>query len=150
MSRDLVVISAYRPNPPNSGKGTVWWQQKAHFIRTQRSGDPREAFTSDISTEITSWRDQGCEIVLGLDANEDLTVYRPSSFRQLMSDIGLKEVILSKHGGPFQATYQRNLRNQPIDGLFATSGVPILAAGYYPFNEHISSDHRGLSMEDGH
>ncbi|CAJ1933722.1 unnamed protein product, partial [Cylindrotheca closterium] len=118
--RNLVVISAYRPNPPNDRHQTVWFQQKAHFSRTNRDAEPREAFIKDLSTAINKWRDDG---------------------------LGLVEGIQSKHPGSHQATYQRNLRGYPIDGIFATPDVPILAAGYYPFEEHVASDHHGLWID---
>ena len=145
--RDLVVVSAYRPNPPTAGQQTVWFQHKAHFSRTNREADPRDAFVKDISTAINKWRDSGCSIILGIDANDDLSSYSPKSFRFRMSEVGLLEVIQSKHPGAHQATYQRNRRGYPIDGIFATPDVPILAAGYYPFDEHVASDHRGLWID---
>ncbi|CAJ1953165.1 unnamed protein product [Cylindrotheca closterium] len=145
--RDLVVISAYRPNPPNDGHQTVWFQHKAHFSRTNRDAEPREAFIKDLSTAINKWRDDGCSIILGIDANDDLSSYSPKSFRFRMSEVGLVEAIQSKHPGSHQATYQRNLRGYPIDGIFATPDVPILAGGYYPFDEHVASDHRGLWID---
>ncbi|CAJ1927625.1 unnamed protein product, partial [Cylindrotheca closterium] len=106
--RDLVVLSAYRPNPPNDGHQTVWFQHKAHFSRTNRDAEPREAFIKDLSTAINKWRDDGCSIILGIDANDDLSSYSPKSFRFRMSEVGLVEAIQSKHPGSHQATYQRN------------------------------------------
>ncbi|CAJ1945748.1 unnamed protein product [Cylindrotheca closterium] len=145
--RDLVVISAYRPNPPNDGHQTVWFQHNAHFSRTNRDAEPREAFIKDLSTAINKWRDDGCSIILGIDAKDDLSSYSPKSFRFRMSEVGLVEAIQSKHPGSHQATYQRNLRGYLIDSIFATPDVPILAAGYYPFDEHVTSDHRGLWID---
>ncbi|CAJ1929325.1 unnamed protein product, partial [Cylindrotheca closterium] len=145
--RDLVVISAYRPNPPNDGHQTVWFQHKAHFSRTHRDAEPREAFIKDLSTAINTWRDDGCSIILGIDANDDLSSYSPKSFCFRMSEVGLIEAIQSNHPGSHQATYQRNLRGYPIDRIFATPDVPILAARYYPFDEHVASNHRGLWID---
>ena len=145
-SQDLVVISAYRPNLPNAGQSTVWWQHQAHFYRTNRTAEPRQAFVTDLSNMINKWRETGCSIIVGVDANEDLTDYSPTSFRYKMSECGLKETILSRHPGQ-QATYQRNQQGYPIDGIFATADIPVMAAGYYPFDEHVSSDHRGLWMD---
>ena len=34
---------------------------------------------------------------------------------------------------PCQATYNRNTKDKPIDGIFATSGVTVKGAGYYDF-----------------
>ena len=38
-----------------------------------RNEDPREAFTNDLARELEKWREKGFEIVVGVDANEDLT-----------------------------------------------------------------------------
>ena len=146
-SRDLVIISAYRPNLPSAGKETVWFQQMAHFSRTDRDIDPREAFVVDLLELVEQWIDDGCEVIVGLDANENLSNAGPRSFRSRFLAVGLQEVILSRHRQNFQATYQRNRSNIPIDGLFATGGVPVLAAGYYPFDEHAPSDHRALWVD---
>ncbi|CAJ1968455.1 unnamed protein product [Cylindrotheca closterium] len=52
--RNLVVISAYRPNPPNDRHQTMWFQHKAHFSHTNRDAEPREAFIKDLSTAINT------------------------------------------------------------------------------------------------
>lgn len=97
-SKDLVVISAYRPNPPSAGESTVWAQHQRYFNKIGRQKiDPREAFTQDLAKAVTQWRNQGCEIILGIDANEDLSKSSNDSFRSKMKDVGLSEAILSRH-----------------------------------------------------
>lgn len=96
-SSDLVVVSAYRPNPPSAGKETVWYQQMAYFSRQDRLIDPREAFLVDLLEAVDGWIEEGCEVIVGLDANEDLSVADSKSFRGRMISSGLKEVILSRH-----------------------------------------------------
>ena len=52
-SHDLVVVAAYRPNPPGAGESTVWAQHRIYFNSTGRGGvDPRKAFVEDLSKEI--------------------------------------------------------------------------------------------------
>ncbi|CAJ1933964.1 unnamed protein product, partial [Cylindrotheca closterium] len=99
----------------------------------------------DSLVEITKWRDEGCEVVLGIDANEDVTVNVPQSIRHRFRACGLEEAILKHH--PPQATHQHNQRNIPIDGIFTTLGVQILAGGYYAFDEFFDCDHRGLWID---
>ncbi|CAJ1967252.1 unnamed protein product [Cylindrotheca closterium] len=43
--------------------------------------------------------------------------------------------------------HQRNQSNIPIDGIFTTSGVPVLAGGYYAFGEFVEADHRALWID---
>lgn len=71
-SRDVIFVSAYRPNPQGKGNRTVWAQQRLHLLGIGREEDPREAFVHDLSASIEVWKGWGCEIVLGVDSNEDL------------------------------------------------------------------------------
>ncbi|CAJ1952643.1 unnamed protein product [Cylindrotheca closterium] len=145
ISKDLVVVSAYRPNKQGLGGSTVWAQHRLHFHAVNRKVNPRKAFVDDLCKQITKWRDEGCEVVLGIDANEDVTVNAPQSIRHRFQACGLEEAILKHH--PPQATHQRNQRNIPIDGILTTSGVPILAGGYYAFDKFFNCNHRGLWID---
>jgi hypothetical protein len=140
-SRDLVVVSAYRPNPPGTGPATVWAQQKNFFNLQHNDIDPREAFVRDLIDAITKWRSDGCEVILGVDANEDLSQTGSSSFRHRMDLVGLSEAIMGRHQGLHEPTYHRNLQGYPIDGIFTTAGVSVTSGGYSNFDEHFSSDH---------
>ncbi|CAJ1938377.1 unnamed protein product [Cylindrotheca closterium] len=145
ISKDLVVVSAHRPNKQGLGGSTVWAQHRLHFHAVNRKVSPRKAFVDNLCKQITKWHDEGCEGVLGIDANEDVTVNAPQSIRHRFRACGLEEAILKHH--PPQATHQRNQRNIPIDGIFTTSGVPILAGRYYAFDEFFDCDHRGLWID---
>ena len=157
-SQDLIVISAYRPNPPGDGESTVWAQHRLYFNerqhvqgtdgrKRQRRINPRTAFVTDLVTAIRQWRSEGCEIILGVDANEDLSSLGPTSFRYKLQQAGMTEAILQRHGPKTVATYQRNTKNQPIDGIFTSSGVSVLLGGYYGFDEFFDCDHRGLWID---
>jgi len=100
ISRDLVVVSAYRPNREGTRESTVWAQHRLYF---------------------------------------------PESIRQRFWECGLDEAILRRH--PPTATHQRNQRNISIDGIFTTSGIPVLAGGYYAFHEFVEADHRALWID---
>ena len=82
ISRDLVVVSAYRPNKEGTGESTVWAQHRLYFNSIKRKVDPRKALVDDLCKQIQHWRDEGCEVVLGVDANEDLSILSPESIRQ--------------------------------------------------------------------
>ena len=145
ISRDVVVVSAYRPNRQGTGPSTVWAQHRSFFNSQRRKIDPRKAFVDDLCKQIQRWRDEGCEVILGIDANEDVSINAPSSIRHRFRECGLEEAILSSN--PPTATHQRNQNHVPIDGIFATPGVPVLAGGYYAFDEFFEADHRALWID---
>ena len=147
VSKDLVVLSAYRPNRKSPHSGSVWMRQRLHWLSAGLDIDPREKFTLDLMEEIEKWRSEGCEIILGIDANEDLSLNHPTSFRQLMRNIGLTEAILARHHGPYPATQQANSSNSPIDGIFVSPGVAVLGGGYLDFHQYFQSDHRGIWLD---
>ncbi|CAJ1953071.1 unnamed protein product, partial [Cylindrotheca closterium] len=145
ISRDLVIVLAYRPNREGTGESTVWAQQRLYFNSIKRKIDPRKTLVDDLCKQIQKWRDEGCEVLLGINANEDLSVNSPDSIQQRFRECGMEEAILKRH--PPTPTHQRNQSNVPIDGIFTTSGVPVLAGGYYAFGEFVESDHRALWID---
>ncbi|CAJ1951598.1 unnamed protein product [Cylindrotheca closterium] len=144
--RDLVVVLAYRPNREGTGESTVWAQHRFYFNSIKRKIDLRKALVNDLCKQIQKWRDEGCEVLLGVDANKDLLVHSPDSIRQRFREHGMEEAILKWHPPP-TATHQQNQSNVPIDGIFTTSGVPVLAGGYYAFGEFVEADHRALWID---
>ncbi|CAJ1956983.1 unnamed protein product [Cylindrotheca closterium] len=122
-SLPVVVVAAYWPNPLGTGESTVWAQHRSFFCSQGRQREPREAFMVDLLQAITQWRDEGCEVILGVNANEDISSTKSSSFRQRLCDVGMEEAILQRHPGRTAATQHRNNRGKPIDGIFTTSGI---------------------------
>jgi hypothetical protein len=92
--------------------------------------------------ECTEWMDEGDQLIIGIDANEDI---RTSATAEFFQTLGLRDAILDKHSqwSP-PATHNRNNQRQPIDGLFVTPGLQALAAGYSGFGAGCPSDHRVL------
>jgi hypothetical protein len=69
----LRVISAYRPTTNHSaGTGTVHAQQERYFTSKDRDIEPRMAFYTDLFEAVDSWKREGDQIILGIDANEDV------------------------------------------------------------------------------
>ena len=94
-TQDLIVVSAYRPCGPGQGVETVWAQHKDYLITVGRQDeDPRQAFVDDLIGAIEEWTSWGCEIILGIDANDDVSVDSPSSISFLFRQAGLQEAIL--------------------------------------------------------
>ena len=147
VSQDLVVISAYRPTESRQYTGSVYLRQRHYWMSKGIDADPRSKFTSDLINEIVKWRSEGCEVILGIDANEDLSRNHPQSFRHLLRESGMTEAILARHHGPYPATQQSNSGQSPIDGIFISSGVALLSGGYLDFHQYFQSDHRGIWID---
>jgi exonuclease III len=141
----LRVVGAYRPNPKGEGENTVYMQHQRYLLKHQDPRDSQLAFDQDLQQAIKTWNEVGDHIVIALDANDDL---RNGPVKRLMARQGLQEAILTKHRDkPTVATYNRNHDCKPIDGIFATRGINITAAGYYAFDEAIHSPHRALWVD---
>lgn len=70
----LRVISMYRPCKPNvPGPNTAFSQQQRFFDRTGDTRCPRVAILEDLGSSITQWRNNGDQIILGGDFNEDVS-----------------------------------------------------------------------------
>ena len=96
-SQDLIVVSAYRPCSAGRGKNSVWAQHRDFLLSIGREEDPREAFVIDLLEAIETWQGWGCKILLGMDANEDLSRVSASSLRYRLKHAGLTEVIQERH-----------------------------------------------------
>lgn len=142
----LRVVSAYRPVTNNSpGPGTVQAQHERFFGKEGRDEGPREAFYTDLMADVIAWKALGDHIVIGLDANEDV---RRGDTATIFASLGMREVILDAHANKSPpATCDKNMNREPIDGIFATPGLGILAGGYSPFNSGCPSDHRYLWID---
>jgi hypothetical protein len=90
--------------------------------------------------ECTEWMDEGDQLIIDIDANEDVRTGAKAEFFQTL---GMREAILDKHtqSSP-PATHNRNNQRQPIDGLFVRPGLQAVAAGYSTFGAGCPSDHQ--------
>ena len=139
------VVAAYRPNPPGEGNSTAWWQHRMWLLEQGDEREPRRAFMEDLCRALQTWLQDGEHIVVGMDANDDL---RSGEVARTLERLGLEERILQRHRDRTpQATYHRNTKGKPIDGIFSSPGVPVLAAGYYDWDEAVTSTHRALWVD---
>ena len=140
------VITAYRPCLSNrDDSNTAYAQQKRYFHFVAREEIcPRQAFLRDLSAEIIAWQERGEQIILMLDANEDLNSGYVDRFFQ---SIGLKNVLHDHHPGIHPpSTYKRNFSNVPIDGIYCSNNIQASRCGYLPFGFGMG-DHRILYMD---
>ena len=137
---NIRFVAAYRPVLNKTGILSVWSQQRSYFDSINDDRCPREIFTADLCAEIVQWFETGDQIIIGLDANEDV---RNGGFSAKLSRLGLQETIIAQHGNGGPATYARG--STPIDGLYVSRSLRGLRCGYLPFHEQF--DHRLLWID---
>jgi hypothetical protein len=141
----LVIITAYRPNPPSAGVMGVYAQHSKYFNSINRDECPRFAFLTDLHDIISKFLEEKSHIILMLDGNEDM---HKGNLANKLHNLQLREVILEKHGHKAPSTYRRNTKEVPIDGIWASTGIQIKAGGYFDFDEVITNtDHHTLWID---
>jgi len=142
----LIVVSAYQvcPQPFDAMSMTATAQQTRILLQQGiKQPNPRQQFVMDLITQICTWRTQNKEVLIGLDANEN--VDDPNSkIARIFDKTDL--IDLHHHRHPMQskpAIHQRG--SHPIDLML---GSPILAnalthAWILPFGDPpmIKGDH---------
>jgi hypothetical protein len=97
------------------------------------------ALYEDLFMECTEWMDEGDQLIIGIDASEDVHTGAMAEFFQTL---GLRNAILDKHSQSSPpATNNRNNQRQPIDGLFVTPDLRAVPARYSAFGAGCPSDH---------
>ena len=86
-------FSVYRPCVASSGGGTATYDQHLrHMIPSQ---EPREQILKDLELEVKSFTDKGHNIIIGMDANEDIY---GSRIKRFMDTLKLHDAISALHG----------------------------------------------------
>ena len=122
----LRVITAYRPCvQAMAGERTVHRQHERFFNRIGDTRCPRTAMGEDLCRAISEWQESGDQIILMLDANENVST---GSFHLSLHQLGLTEAISHRHhllgGAP---THNRG--SFPIDGSFTSLTLSISSGG---------------------
>ena len=140
----LRVISAYRPQKQGIGPTTIVQQQERYLRSHDIQRTPVQQFDIDILKFLRECLDKGEQVILGMDANEDIT---NGTIHRKLVEIGMREVITERHreNTPPPSTYSRG--NTPIDGIWCSHGITPIKAGYSTFHEHYNSDHRLLWID---
>jgi hypothetical protein len=141
----LRVISGYRPNPDHSDRPGSVYSQHERFLRTKKDDrNPRRAFIKDLEEQLDKWMAAGNLIIIGLDANDNV---RTGDVNAMLCSKGLVDVHAHKHPHlPAVSTCNKNHRNIPVDGIWASPSLECTAAGYYGYGELVmgKTDHRLL------
>ena len=84
----LRVVAAYRPQA-SSGLYSVYQQQVQHYVHINNNKDPISNVDGDLCSMIVDWIDNGDQVIVIIDANEDLTTTKKGIFRHKMEASGL-------------------------------------------------------------
>lgn len=117
---------------------SVWNQQKAKLLDNSDDRCPRLAYTQDLVAEIRKWKEESDQIVVALDANEDV---RSGPFASAMRTVGLTEAITHRHG--LEGPETSKTGTDPIDGIFVSSTLLGCKCGYLGYN----FNHRSLWID---
>jgi hypothetical protein len=136
----LVVITAYKPCK-TTGPNTAWTQQWLVLRENQQHPDPQKEFCSDLDKELKKWKENKHEIILMLDANEEIGG-KPGGLGQVVANNGLYDVMANQHNAEqYPPTYARGTKR--IDYIFGTEKIQqhCKSSGILPFNIGYPSDH---------
>ena len=142
----MVVVSAYRPVANARDVYSVWAQHRVHFdgLSPVRLTDPRQAFLDDLMAFLSDLRTEADHLVVGMDANEDLSaILNPVT--TAFASLNMREAIFARHDqASAPPTHQHG--SHPIDGIFISSVLPKSNCGYLPFGS-VVGDHRPLWLD---
>ena len=111
----------------------------------------------DLILAIEEWKSWGCEIVIGVDANEDVSANTPTSFRNRLREAGLNEAIQQRHRGQPPATQierTTDIGSSSPQGSLSTqrdtlSSTPTSTPTTAPFGLTLTSrQHLGVSLHN--
>jgi hypothetical protein len=135
------IVTLYRP-VFSTGATSTYQQQKRHQLEHDIDTCPREQLLLDLTREITQWNSDGNRIIVMGDFNDDV---RGSTILQTFKKLDMKEAIITKHGNNAPNTF--NNGSVPIDGIFISNELSILAGGYTSTKWGMASDHRLLWLD---
>ena len=92
--------------------------------------NPQKQLIDDLCKKIEVAKREGDQIVVILDANEDI---RKGYAQQQFAQSGLLEAVIDRHGQEAPATYHKG--SKPIDGVFVSPTLRGCKCGYAAFGD---------------
>jgi len=148
----VIIASAYRVCPqeydPTTNTSTAQ-QTRLLQQKGETHPNPRQQFITDLITQIKSWRQQQKEVLICMDANEDVSTPN-TQISRIFHETDLVDVHQYRYPAtPRPATHQRG--STPIDMMIGTQlfATATTAAWILPFGDPplIKGDHRLLGAD---
>lgn len=139
------VISAYIPRRPprNSAGETVWEQQQCYFHSVGDFRDPDKIMVEELLVQIRTWRDAGHEVILSLDANQD--VYE-GALASALSEAPFHMCCLLQQAVGAKAPNSHFRGRKPITTIFGSNGLTVGDGMAFPHWYGVG-DHRVFAVE---
>jgi len=127
----------------NSREPTTYQQQVRALVKQGRDIWPQQEVLDDLVAAIHQWQDDGNEIIVLIDFNNDIQDLETVHY---FSTMGLQAVHLEAHS--IRAPPTHRCGQHPIDGIYGPShlieGVP---CSYLAFGNGVPSDHWGIWVD---
>jgi hypothetical protein len=137
------IITVYRPCRSNGPHSTYQQQERVMQMATSQTNiDVREQLLEDLLSLIDQWRTQGNQVVLLTDMNTDIEA---DIFIDRLHRHGLRNIMKEAHPD-LEKVPTHHLGSNTIDGIFATSTIQAVQAGYCAFGT-FPSDHRAIWID---
>lgn len=137
----VIVVSAYVPTHSTLKSKSVAAQHTAYLRSHNDDRSAKTAFFQDLGTQIKTWHQDGAQVILGLDANCDVSSH---TFKTWHKDIGLENAI-STLFDDYPATYHNG--TAAIDAILVSAGLSTERGGLIPSHDCFDSDHSGLWID---
>jgi hypothetical protein len=144
--KKVVFITAYRPCK-TTGPHTPWTQQWIILREKQQAPDPIKSFDCDLEIELWKWSQNGHEIILMIDTNEEIR-QKPGGINAAISKSGLHDILAINHSADkYPNTYARG--SQRLDYIFGTEGIlcHCKSSGILPFGFGYPSNHQAVFIK---
>jgi len=124
----LRVVSVYRPCTSSGGEQTAWSQHKAYFNDQNDDRDPMKAFMEDLAAEIQEWIQEGDQVIVGGDLNEEI---RGPAIKEFFASLGMHNLIFQNHDETdAPTTFFQNKNGKVLDGIWGTANISAIKCGY--------------------
>lgn len=147
-SRRVRVISAYNPCRTSFQHfATVYSQHKRYFNSKHCDACPRKQFCRDLCAFITECQNEGEEIVLLIDTNENLSQMHHLQQHLTSYPLSLLDPIRLRHGNLNSPPPTTDRGSYPIDSVFVSPRLADIHAGGWLQLSNGFSDHRPLFID---
>lgn len=128
------VVLGHRPCD-SKGETTVHSQHKSDDDCL-----PRDAWFKDLQEDIKKWKEDGDQIILTADINQDMR--STEQVKEAFNKMGMQNLLADMCGEENMPAMHIN-GTEPINGVWATPGVTIPRGWFLPFGKWIlGADHR--------
>ena len=141
----LTLVTAYKIGGSKGGDKTFREQLRSKHIEEGKiSPDPLKEWVSDFRTFMKELKAKGNEILVGIDANENLDEQtKKGTLKEIMNDLDLQDIMLARHKGKQLLNSVRGEKDR-IDTFFGTPNVTAASTAIRQMNfeKGVESDHR--------